>query len=125
MLIETSGSVSLLIVYFVFGIVILIFTPVSGWVKQNILLAEPLLSTLVGIVVSASASTELTSQTTTAHLRHVALEVARLTVAIQVLSAGCEVEISFYRAHKLTLGLFLSIVILFMCLTSSAFTILW
>jgi NhaP-type Na+/H+ or K+/H+ antiporter len=121
MLLETSGSLPLLHAFLIFGITVSLFAPLSGWLKSRALIAEPLLATAVGVLFGLAAPKFLDAHLNFTALRSIALEVGRITIAIQVLNSGLKVRKSFYRCHWPTLVSFLTIVMLFMWFSSWGF----
>jgi NhaP-type Na+/H+ or K+/H+ antiporter len=122
MLLATSGSVPLLHVYLVFGFAVLLYTAFSGWLKSRMGISEPLYAIAVGIAFGPLGAGWI-GVGDTATSRELALELARVTIGIQVLNAGIKVAQPFYAAHWRSLALMLTTVLLFMWVSSAAFVL--
>jgi NhaP-type Na+/H+ or K+/H+ antiporter len=103
--------------FLVFGISVVLITPMSGFLKTQACAHEPLIATIVGTTISWVWERPFSVRDP--HIHGLVLELARVTIAVQVLSAGCEVKLSFYRKKIRTLVLFLSVVMIFMWLSST------
>jgi NhaP-type Na+/H+ or K+/H+ antiporter len=107
----------------VFGLTVLIFAPFSGWLKSNMLIAEPLLAILAGSIFGLAVPLWIGDTSVQDSARELALTIARVTVAIQVTNSGLKVRKAFYRKHAWSLSMFLTIIMVLMWLASAAFVL--
>ena len=74
------------------GAAVLVIVPVSGWLKSRAFISEPLATTLFGILFGGLARAWVLPTVDGDVLRVGTLEIARVTIGIQVLTSGMRVS---------------------------------
>jgi NhaP-type Na+/H+ or K+/H+ antiporter len=114
------GSAGVQYAALVLGGSILLYTPWGSLLKSYALLSEPFVACAFGIIFGPLGAGWINPQAWSVDTRLIELEVARYTIAVQVVNVGTDLPTPFLRAHWSSILSSITVVMAAMWFISSA-----